>query len=163
MVNLTAPNESVDLFLRLEADPRTNPQIEGVLALLRQKAKLLSAKGARVLTRNEPGNGNLWTLLIAQQSLLSVLGNGLEERGQIEAIYNRLHEWIKCLFGDDSIEKSLSALKPIKSAIWIWGSLRFLAGLQRVSKSSAWLSCRTWSQNASKPLPPFSKRQLGKS
>jgi hypothetical protein len=32
MVSLTAPNESVDLFLRLEADPRTNPQIEGVLA-----------------------------------------------------------------------------------------------------------------------------------
>jgi hypothetical protein len=119
MVSLTAPNESVDLFLRLEADPRTNPQIEGVLALLRQKAKLLSAKGARVLTRNEPDNGNLWTLLIAQQSLLSVLGNGLEERGQIEAIYNRMQEWIKCLFEDGSVEKSLSTLKPIKSAIQV--------------------------------------------
>ena len=116
---LTAPNESVDLFLRLEADARTNPQIEGVLALLRQKAKLLAAKGARVLTRNEPGNGNLWTLLIAQQSLLSVLGNGIEERGQIEATYNRMQEWIRCLFGEDSIEKSLSMLKPIKSAIQV--------------------------------------------
>jgi hypothetical protein len=119
MVTLTAPGESVDLFLRIEADPRTNPQIDAVLAVLRQKATLLSAKGARVLTRNEPGNGNPWTLLIAQQSLLSVVGDELEERGQIEAIYNRLHEWIGCLFGDGSIEKSLSTLKPIKSAIQV--------------------------------------------
>jgi hypothetical protein len=77
----------------------------------------LSADGARVLTRDEPGNGNRWTLLIAQQSLLSVIGDGLAERGEIEAIYNRLQEWIKCLFEDGSIEKSLSTLKPIKSAI----------------------------------------------
>jgi hypothetical protein len=115
--SLTAPAESVDVFLRIEADPTTNPQIDDVLASLRQKAQLLSADGARVLTRDEPGNGNRWTLLIAQQSLMSVIGDGLAERGEIEAIYNRLQEWIKCLFEDGSIEKSLSTLKPIKSAI----------------------------------------------
>jgi hypothetical protein len=85
--------------------------------LLRQKAKLLSAKEVRVLTRNEPGNGNLWTLLIAQQSLISVIANASEEREQIEAIYNRLQEWLNCLFEDASIEKALSTLKPMKSAI----------------------------------------------
>jgi hypothetical protein len=79
----------------------------------------LSEKGVRVLTRNDPGNGNLWTLLIAQQSLTSIISNALDERGQIEAIYNRLQEWIKSLFGDGSAEKSLSALKPIKSAIQV--------------------------------------------
>jgi hypothetical protein len=117
MVSLTAPAESVDLFLRIEADPRTNPQIDDILGLLREKGKLLSAKGPKVLTRNEQGNGNLWTHLFAQQSLLSVADNGLEERGQIEAIYNRLHEWTECLFGDGSVEKPLSKLKPIKSAV----------------------------------------------
>jgi hypothetical protein len=81
MVSLTAPAESVDLFLRIEADPRTNPQIDDILVLLREKGKLLSAKGPKVLKRNEQGNGNLWTLLFAQQSLLSVADNGLEERG----------------------------------------------------------------------------------
>lgn len=117
MVSLTAPNQSVDLFLRIEADPRTNPQIGEILVLLRQKAKLLSEKGPRVLTRHDPDNGNPWTLLIAQQSLLSVIGNELDERGQIETIHNRLTEWIRCLFDDGSVEKSLSLLKPIKSAV----------------------------------------------
>jgi hypothetical protein len=119
LVSLTAPGQSVDLFLRIEADPETNPQIEDVLALLRQKAKLLSEKGARVLTRGESENGNPWTLLIAQRSLLSVVADGLEERGQIEAIYNRIHEWIKCLFEDGLLEKSLSGLNPVKSAMQV--------------------------------------------
>ena len=70
-----------------------------------------------MLTRNEPGNGNLWTLLIAQQSLISVIANASEEREQIEAIYNRLQEWLNFLFEDASIEKALSTLKPMKSAI----------------------------------------------
>lgn len=52
-----------------------------------------------------------------QQSLTSVIAGAGEERGQIEAIYNRLHEWLNCLFEDASIEKSLTCLKPIKWAI----------------------------------------------
>ena len=36
---------------------------------------------------------------------------------EIEAIYNRLHEWIECSFGDGSVEKPLSKLKPIKSVV----------------------------------------------
>lgn len=117
MVELTSRNESVDLFLRIEADPRTNLHIDDVLAVLRQKAKLLSAKRVTVLTRNEPGNGNPWTLFIAQQSLISVIANASDEREQIEAIYNRLHEWLNCLFAEPSIEECLTSLKPIKSAI----------------------------------------------
>jgi hypothetical protein len=117
MVSLTAPNESVDLFLRLEADPRTNPQIDEVLALLRQKAKLLTEKEARVLTRNETGNDNLWTLLIAQQSLASFIANASEEREQIEAIYNRVQDWLNILFKDGTVEKALITLKPTKSAV----------------------------------------------
>jgi len=115
MVSLAAPNESVDLFLRLEADPRTNAKIDDVLAQLRQKAKLLTEKGARVLTRDE--TDNRWTLLIAQQNLMTVIAGASEERTQIEAIYNRLQEWLNCLFEDASVEKALGTLKPMKSAI----------------------------------------------
>jgi hypothetical protein len=116
MVTLTRPAESVDLFLRIEADATTNERIDELLALLSQKGKLLSTKGPRVLIRDEPGNGNRWTLLIAQQSLMTVISDAVEEREQIEAIYNRLNEWLKCLFEDSSMEKSLSSLKPMKSA-----------------------------------------------
>ena len=116
MVTLTSPTESVDLFLRIEADFRINEKIDEVLALLGQKAKLLSAKGVNALIRDEPGNGNSWTLLIVQQSLMTVIGDAFEEREQIEAIYNRLHEWLNRLFEDASIEKSLRSLKPMKSA-----------------------------------------------
>jgi hypothetical protein len=114
-VTLTSPSESIDLFFRIEADPRTNGKIDEVLALLGQKAKSLS-EGAKAHIRDEPGNGNSWTLLIVQQSLASVIAGASEEREQIEAIYSRLHEWLKCLFEDPSIEKSLSRLKPMKSA-----------------------------------------------
>jgi len=116
MVSLTRPAESVDLFLRIEADFRINEKIDEVLALLSQKGKHLSTTGSRALIRDEPGNGNRWTLLIVQQSLTEVIGDALEEREQIETIYNRLHEWLSCLFEDASIEKSLSSLKPMKSA-----------------------------------------------
>jgi len=115
MVTLTRA-ESVDLFLRIEADATTNERIEEILALLSQKGKLLSTKGPRVLIRDEPGNDNRWTLLIVQQSLASVIKNSFEEREQIEAIYNRLYEWLNWLFEDPSVETSLSSLKPMKSA-----------------------------------------------
>ena len=47
---------------------------------------------------------------------MTVIGDAFDEREQIEAIYNRLHEWLSCLFEGASIEKSLSRLKPMKSA-----------------------------------------------
>jgi hypothetical protein len=115
-VTLTSPSESIDLFFRIEADPRTNGKIDEVLALLGQKARLLS-EGAKAHIRDEPGNGNSWTLLIVQQSLASVIAGASEEREQIEAIYNRLHEWLNYLFAEASIEESLTSLKPIRSAI----------------------------------------------
>jgi hypothetical protein len=111
--------------------------------LLRQKAKLLSAKGVRVLTRNEPSNGNVWTLLIAQQSLISVIANASEEREQIEAIYNRLHEWLNCLFEDASIEKSLNSLKPMKSAIEPGeGPLRNVPAIDSGTAKGGGVNCR---------------------
>jgi hypothetical protein len=117
LVELTSPNESVDLFLRIEADPRTNEKIDDVLALLRQKAQILSANEAKALIRDEPENGNRWTLLIVQQSLASVITGASDERAQLEAIYNRIHEWLACVFDDVAIERALGTLKPIKSAI----------------------------------------------
>ena len=47
---------------------------------------------------------------------MAVIADASEEREQIEAIYNRLREWLNCLFEDASLEKSLSKLKPMKSA-----------------------------------------------
>ncbi len=111
-VTLTAPGESMDLFLRLQTDPNTINDAESALRVLREKAKALRLLGARVLLRDDSGNGNRYTLLIAQENLQSVIGELNEERAQIAAIYNRLHGWLSCLFEDESLEKELSKLKP---------------------------------------------------
>jgi hypothetical protein len=58
-----------------------------VLTVLREKAKRLRLLGPRVLLRDDPEDGNRYSLLIAEQSLQSVIGELNEARMQIEAIY----------------------------------------------------------------------------
>lgn len=116
LVTFTTPGESIDLFLRIEADPNTNKEAQSALFALRQKAEPLRLTGSRMLLRDEPGNGNRYSLLIVQESLLSAIGKLNEERAQIEAIYNKLHGWLSCLFKDRDLEKALSSLKPFSLA-----------------------------------------------
>jgi hypothetical protein len=116
-VTFTAPGESIDLFLRLEADPITNKDAGGALTALYQRANLLRDLGPRVLLRGEDGNGNKHSLLMAQESLGSVIDNLHQERAQIEAIYAKLNNWLSCLFKDGSLENALSNLRPFGSSI----------------------------------------------
>jgi hypothetical protein len=110
-VTLTAPVESIDLFMRIEAEPDTSEDCEKVLSTLRQKAEQLRLLGPRVLLRDDPGNGNSFSLLMVQESLQSAVGKFSEERAQIEAIYYKLHGWASCLFEDKRIEELLNNLK----------------------------------------------------
>jgi hypothetical protein len=59
---------------------------------------------------------------MVQESLLSAIGKLIEERAQIEAIYNKLHGWVSCLFEDKALEKALSSLKPFGLATDVWES-----------------------------------------
>jgi hypothetical protein len=111
-VTLTAPVESIDLFMRIEAEPNTSKDCEKVLSALRQKAEQLRLLGTRVLVRDDPGNGNSYSLLMVQESLQSTVGKFSEERAQIEAIYHKLHDWACCLFGDRLVEELLTNLRP---------------------------------------------------
>lgn len=111
LVTFTTPGESIDLFLRIEADPNTNKDAQSALDALRQKAEPLRLMGSRVLLRDDPGNGNRYSLLIVQESLLSAIGKLNEERAQVEVIYNKLHGWVSSLFKDGDLEKVLSNLK----------------------------------------------------
>lgn len=111
-VTFTAPGESIDLFLRLECSPIANKDAEIALHSLGEKAKLLRVLGPRVLLRGDNGNHNRNSLLIAQENLMSVIGELSEERAQIETIYHKLLGWISCLFEDQSLENALNSLKP---------------------------------------------------
>ena len=110
-MTLTAPGESIDLFLRIEADPNIHRNSESVLSVLREKAKQLRLLGPRVLLRDDDGNGNQYSLLMAQEGLNSLIGELYEERAQIEAIYHKLYSWVSCLFEDKSLENMLISLK----------------------------------------------------
>jgi hypothetical protein len=122
-VMFTAPGESIDLFLRLEADPVANKDAGAALTALDQKANSLRGLGPRVLLRGEDGNGNKYSLLIAQESLGSLIGQLNQERAQIDAIYARLSSWLSCLFEDKSLENALRTLKPFVSSIEPQGEL----------------------------------------
>jgi hypothetical protein len=112
-VTFTAPGESIDLFLRLEADPATNKDADEVLCALRQRAGTLRGLGARVLLRGDAGSGSRYSLLIAQQSLADVIQGLPEERAQIQPVYDKLASWTACLFQDQSLAGVLAKLKPL--------------------------------------------------
>jgi hypothetical protein len=82
------------------------------LSILRQKAEQLRLLGPRVLLRDDPGNGNSYSLLMVQESLQSAVGKFSDERAQIEAIYHKLHGWAACLFEDKLVEDLLTRLRP---------------------------------------------------
>jgi hypothetical protein len=68
-----------------------------------------------VLIRDDLGNGNRFSLVMAQVSLQSVIGELGEERAQIEAIYHKFHDWLSCVFGDKRIEELLNSLRTSDS------------------------------------------------
>lgn len=97
-VPFTNPDKGIDLSLRVYASPSKNPSPAEVLDLLGRRLPALEELGATVRLKNDLGNGNQWTLLIATKNLLDIIGSRKTEEEQVAAIYNELSGWCNALF-----------------------------------------------------------------
>lgn len=70
-----------------------------------------------MLLRGERGNGNEWTLLVAQKCLAEVVVNCNSEKKQLEAIYDCFKKWLTTLFEDQNLEMLLKKLKHFTGPI----------------------------------------------
>jgi hypothetical protein len=110
-VPLTDPNHSIDLSLRISADPKLNPNPESTLAALRQKVPILRQAPDQVLVKGDPTNENPHTLLIVQRSLAKDLSGIHDTHAQLDKIRQTLIGWLSALFQDGTLETELLKLK----------------------------------------------------
>ncbi len=111
-VKLLEPNTSVDLMLRIEANPTRNKNCQGVLTVLKEQRQMLQATGAVAQLLGEPGNGNPYTLLIVRRSLASIIEGIDGEREQLGAIHAILQAWCDLLFTQSQIVDILATITP---------------------------------------------------
>jgi len=107
-VELVDSKHRLDLMLRLEAYPKDTKdknKFREVENLLKEQRQLVHAGSA--LLQGEPGNGNLYSVLIVQESLWHVIRDGKTADEQIQLIYEKLHSWLQPLFHDGKLEKAL--------------------------------------------------------
>ncbi len=121
-VELTRPEHGIDLMLRLEADPTTNP--DNIIGVIIQQLRdgrdriLQNEQGqgqkylTRIRLRGELGNGNTWSLLIAQKCLADVIQDCDSEDKQLQAIYDYFRQLLNSLFSDPQLEQALRNLNP---------------------------------------------------
>jgi hypothetical protein len=109
-VKLTSPESGIDLFVRIETSPSDYPNPAQALAGLAEKVPLVRKLGARVLLKDQPGNDNKHTLLIAQKTLATIIDRKLTEREQLAAIHAELSKWLEALFGDGRLEPALKSI-----------------------------------------------------
>lgn len=126
-VELTRPEHGIDLMLRIEADPKTNPD-RNIGRIIQQ----LKAGRQRVL-QNEQGQGQTyftkirlkgetgskWTLLIAQKCLADVIEDCDSEEKQLQAIYDYFRQLLTSLFSDPQLEQELRTLNLYRGNISI--------------------------------------------
>lgn len=110
-VPLTDPKNSIDLFLRIEATPKSNPNPESLLKVLAQKLPKLREMSGQALIKGNPENRNSHTLIIIQQSLTNILSDVTETHAQLERIHQILAGWLSVLFQDGLLEPELVKLK----------------------------------------------------
>lgn len=124
-VELTRPEHGIDLMLRLEADPATNP--DGNIGKILQKLR----EGRDRVSQNEQGHGqkyrtkirlkgeteNRMTLLIAQKCLADVIVDCDSEEKQLQAIYEYFRQLLTSLFSDPQLEQELRTLNPYRGNI----------------------------------------------
>ncbi|TLY36953.1 MAG: hypothetical protein E6K60_06170 [Nitrospirae bacterium] len=107
-VEFTSP-DSIDLLLRIEAKPETNPNPAAVLDVLRRLVPQLQRNDTRALTKGQRGNGSL---LIVQRSLARAIEGQGTEREQLDAIHRQIKEWCATLFSDGQLEAALRTIQP---------------------------------------------------
>lgn len=110
-VPLTDPDNSIDLFLRIEANPKLNPNPISTVGILASQLPKLREAAGQALLKGDADNRNAHTLLIVQQSLTKVVSGINETHAQIEKIYQTLREWLSLLFQDGLLETELRKLK----------------------------------------------------
>jgi len=126
-VEFTRPEHGIDLMLRIEADPNTNPDCRRIIHELKEGRQRILQKEmeqgqiyrTRVRLRDEPGNGNKWSLLIAQKCLADVIRDCDSEEKQLQAIYEYFRQLLTSLFSDPQLEQELRTLNPYGGKISI--------------------------------------------
>lgn len=109
------PAKGIDLAIRIQADPRTNPNPGRVIELLRGRIPSLEKLGVRAIAKGDPGHRNAHTLLLVQKSLTDVIGGIVDDDDQIAAIHRELNRWCKVLFDDAGLRRALGKLEGYKS------------------------------------------------
>lgn len=102
---------SVDLMMRIEANPAVIGRTEVVSALQKRVGQVRQCGGV-VHLAGDRGNQNPHTLFIAQRSLSEFLGNS-NETGQLLAMHQQIRDWSTTLFGDGELENALKRFDPI--------------------------------------------------
>ena len=124
-VELTRPEHGIDLMLRIEADPKNNPDCRRIIHELKEGRQRILQKETeqgqiyrtRVRLRDEPGSGIKWSLLIAQKCLADVIENCDSEEKQLQAIYEYFRQLLTSLFSDPQLEQELRELNPYRGDI----------------------------------------------
>jgi hypothetical protein len=113
-IAFTDLQKGIDLAIRIQACPQENQHTPtDVLKLLRQRVKPLERLGAVVHIKGDPGRSNAHTLFFAQKSLIDVIENIDDEKGQINAIHAELMRWCDALFKDNlPLVAAFAELKP---------------------------------------------------
>lgn len=103
-VRLLNERDGIDLFLRIEADPKEQAGIKPVLEVLHPKRQALKALGADVLLKGESGNAH--TIVLVRSCLAHLIAQTTTEEEQVNCVHREVEPWIKVLFGDGELESA---------------------------------------------------------
>ncbi|MBY3251706.1 PD-(D/E)XK nuclease family protein [Rhizobium laguerreae] len=102
---------SVDLMMRIEANPTVVGRAE-VVSALQKRASQVRQCGGVVRLAGDRDNQNPHTLFIAQRSLSEFLDNS-DETSQLLDMHRQIKDWSNALFGDGGLENVLERFDPI--------------------------------------------------
>lgn len=108
------PKKGIDLHLRLYAIPQSKnaSAVNDVQELLRDRIPALKKLGVTVRLKDDPRNGNRWTLLFAAKSVSDIVRGKKTEGEQVAAIYEELSQWCGALFTNPEVlERAFEKLK----------------------------------------------------
>jgi hypothetical protein len=102
---------SVDLMMRIEANPAVVGRAE-VVSALQKRASDVRQCGGVVRLAGDRDNQNPHTLFIAQRSLSEFLHNS-DETSQLLDMHRQIKDWSNALFGGGGLENALERFDPI--------------------------------------------------
>lgn len=106
-VEFVGRERGIDLFLRIETNPKNQKRLQGVLRELKNRKDELCKCADRVLLHGDTENRNGHTILLVRSCLSRVIEEKHERLDQLQAVYVKLREWGEILFKDGILEKAL--------------------------------------------------------